>query len=158
MVCLHACRPAVQKWYIDSSRDLFFSPVHSHSFNHTFTSDVTRIIPFMSHDTVFSVFYTEQGNQGILGKASKQQLDTVFGTSKEDEAIKKLIELGTPKPGDAIPKGYGGHNDSQYVDASFSFLSQTVGCGVMMTDTMHLFIGVRKREWVAVAHGDLCDQ
>jgi len=61
----------------------------------------------------FAIFYTEQGNQGHLGKASKQQLDTVFGTTKEDEAVKKLIELGTAKPGDAIPKGYSGQNDSK---------------------------------------------
>lgn len=71
----------------------------------------------MSHTatTAFDIFYTEQGNQGHLGKASKQQLDTVFGTSKDDEAVKKLIELGTAKPGDAIPKGYSGQNDSKYV-------------------------------------------
>lgn len=39
----------------------------------------------------------------------------MFGTTKDDEAVKKMIELGTAKPGDALPKGFGGGNDSQCV-------------------------------------------
>lgn len=65
--------------------------------------------------TAFEIFVSEQGNQGLLGKASKQQLDSVFGTTNEDEAVKKMIELGTAKHGDALPKGFSGHNDSQCV-------------------------------------------
>lgn len=69
----------------------------------------TALFPY---NTAFTIFVSEQGNQGLLGQASKQQLDTVFGTTKEDEAVKKLLELGTAKPGDALPKGYGGTNDT----------------------------------------------
>lgn len=61
----------------------------------------------------FDIFFSNQGSQGQLGKASKQQLSTVFGTSNEDEAVKKLLELGTAKPGEAIHKGFTG-NDSRY--------------------------------------------
>ncbi|KAF9516878.1 hypothetical protein BS47DRAFT_1291880 [Hydnum rufescens UP504] len=61
----------------------------------------------------FDIFFTEQGNQGKLGKASKQQLDTVFGTTKEDEAVLKLLQLGTPKVGDALPKGFSSKNDTR---------------------------------------------
>ncbi|KAF8592756.1 DUF1960-domain-containing protein [Ramaria rubella] len=36
-----------------------------------------------------------QGNQGKLGKASKQQLETVFGTSRDDDVVKFILEKGT---------------------------------------------------------------
>ncbi|KAF8339206.1 ribosome maturation protein [Cantharellus anzutake] len=61
----------------------------------------------------FDIFSSEQGNQGYLGRASKQQLDSVFGTTNQDEAVKKLLELGKAKPGEGLPKGYDGKNDTR---------------------------------------------
>lgn len=42
----------------------------------------------------FHIYHSGQGNQGILGQVSKQQLDAVFGTTKEDDAIIKILENG----------------------------------------------------------------
>lgn len=43
----------------------------------------------------FDVFHSVQGNQGKLGKASKQQLDNTFGTSRDDDVVKFMLENGT---------------------------------------------------------------
>jgi len=61
----------------------------------------------------FDIFHTGQGTQGILGRISKQQLDTIFGTSKEDEAVKIILEKGTMQAGDPIPKGAASMNSSK---------------------------------------------
>jgi len=61
----------------------------------------------------FDIFYSEQGNQGYLGRASKQQIHTVFDTTKPDEAVKKVLELGKAKRGEALPKGWNGQNDAR---------------------------------------------
>jgi len=54
----------------------------------------------------FDIFSSGQGSQGVLGKISKQTMETVFETKKEDDAVKKILELGTLKSGDGI-KGMG---------------------------------------------------
>jgi len=93
------------------STDEYIVIVNHEEYTNWKAGDTT--IPLSRVVDSFSIFFTEQGNQGKLGKASKQQLDTVFGTSNEDEAVKKLLELGTAKVGDALPKGYGGTNDAR---------------------------------------------
>ncbi|KAF8313254.1 hypothetical protein DL93DRAFT_2137855 [Clavulina sp. PMI_390] len=67
----------------------------------------------------FEIFVSEQGNQGLLGRASKQQLETVFGKISEDEMIETIIQNGIPKPGESISKGFGGGNDSRCVSSWF---------------------------------------
>jgi Shwachman-Bodian-Diamond syndrome (SBDS) protein len=42
----------------------------------------------------FDVFHSVQGNQGKLGKASKQQLENTFGTSRDDDVVKFMLEKG----------------------------------------------------------------
>ena len=42
----------------------------------------------------FHIYHSGQGSQGILGQVSKQQLDNVFGTTKEDEAVVLVLERG----------------------------------------------------------------
>lgn len=42
----------------------------------------------------FDVFHSVQGNQGKLGKASKQQLENTFGTSRDDDVVKFMLENG----------------------------------------------------------------
>ncbi|KIJ37396.1 hypothetical protein M422DRAFT_33732, partial [Sphaerobolus stellatus SS14] len=51
----------------------------------------------------FDVLHSDQGNQGLLGKASNQQLENVFGTKKDDEVIKFMLEKGTLQNYDGIP-------------------------------------------------------
>ena len=46
------------------------------------------------HCQAFDVFHSGQGHQGKLGKASKQQLETIFGTSRDDDVIKFILEKG----------------------------------------------------------------
>ncbi|OBT67598.1 hypothetical protein VE03_03761 [Pseudogymnoascus sp. 23342-1-I1] len=44
----------------------------------------------------FKIFTTgKQGAQGELNTASKSQLENEFGTSKEDEVIKKILQEGS---------------------------------------------------------------
>ncbi|KAF5393173.1 hypothetical protein D9757_001290 [Collybiopsis confluens] len=50
----------------------------------------------------FQVFLSEQGNQGILGKPSKQQLENAFGTSKDTDVVEIILTKGKDQPGDGI--------------------------------------------------------
>ena len=43
----------------------------------------------------FKIFHSAQGKQGHLGEASKQQLENLFGTSKDVDAALQLLEKGT---------------------------------------------------------------
>ena len=43
----------------------------------------------------FQVFHSTQGSQGILGKASNQQLENVFGTHDDYDVATILLEKGT---------------------------------------------------------------
>lgn len=36
-----------------------------------------------------------QGNQGVQDTASKAQLESEFGTSKDEEVVKQILEKGT---------------------------------------------------------------
>ncbi|WFD31937.1 hypothetical protein MSPP1_002979 [Malassezia sp. CBS 17886] len=58
-----------------------------------------RTIPLADVVDLFNIFHTDQGNQGLLRRASKQQLEAVFGTQNEDEAIEKLLQIGYVQPG-----------------------------------------------------------
>ena len=57
--------------------------------------------------SAFDVFHSGQGNQGILGRASKQQLDTVFGTTKDDEVVAKILKDGQTRVGDKFDRELG---------------------------------------------------
>ncbi|KAI9053511.1 hypothetical protein LZ554_002466 [Drepanopeziza brunnea f. sp. 'monogermtubi'] len=55
-----------------------------------------KTIPLAQVVSSFKVFVTHKhGKQGPLDSASKQILDTEFGTDKEEEVIKLIIEQGT---------------------------------------------------------------
>jgi hypothetical protein len=60
--------------------------------NHWFS----RISPYVLG---FEVFHSGQGNQGKLGKASKQQLENVFGSSKDDVVVLFMLENATLQGG-----------------------------------------------------------
>lgn len=49
--------------------------------------DGDKTVPLVEIVDSFDVFHTGQGAQGLLGRASKQHLDSVFGTSKVRPAL-----------------------------------------------------------------------
>ncbi|KXL42874.1 hypothetical protein M433DRAFT_8741 [Acidomyces richmondensis BFW] len=52
-------------------------------------------IPLVQVANSFDVFVTHrQGAQGILDRASKAQLESEFGTSREDDVVKAILEKG----------------------------------------------------------------
>ncbi|KAJ7167497.1 DUF1960-domain-containing protein [Mycena filopes] len=62
----------------------------------------------------FDVFVSSQGAQGHLGKASKQQLETVFGTSKDVDCVEKVLKEGREQAIEGVSgSGYTGSNPSR---------------------------------------------
>ena len=55
----------------------------------------------------FEVFVTGQGAQGVMGRASKQQLENVFGTSKDIDVVSQILEKGKEESGKGIRTGEG---------------------------------------------------
>ncbi|KAL7412706.1 DUF1960-domain-containing protein [Mrakia frigida] len=66
-----------------------------------------RSVPLVEVVSSFDVFFSPEGTNGRLGKASNQQLETVFGTSKDVEVVAKILELGKVQEGKAITAGGG---------------------------------------------------
>ena len=50
------------------------------------------------------VVHSGQGKQGIQGRASHQQLDTIFGTHNDADVLKLMLEKGTLQGASAIGK------------------------------------------------------
>ena len=61
----------------------------------------------------FRVFFSNQGSQGILRQPSQQQLDNDFGTHKDDEVVKEILEKGQLQNSVAIASGPGSLNLSR---------------------------------------------
>ena len=55
-------------------------------------------IPLVEVVDSFDIFYTEQGSQGVLGRASKQQLENVFGTSVDTDVVTQILKHGGDQP------------------------------------------------------------
>ncbi|KAF9464854.1 DUF1960-domain-containing protein [Collybia nuda] len=85
--------------------------------DHTSTSEYTVIvnpeefkkwkdgdtsIPLSEVVDSFTVFHSSQGRSGFLGQASQQQLDTDFGTVKNDEIVKEILTKGRDQASDSI--------------------------------------------------------
>lgn len=51
------------------------------------------------------MFFSNQGTQGILGKPSQQQLDSVFDTHKDDEVVRIVLEKGQVQSSEGIKSG-----------------------------------------------------
>jgi protein AFG1 len=75
--------------------------------------DGDRSIPLVEVVDSFTVLHSGQGSQGLLGQASKQQQEAVFGTSKDDEVVKFMLEKGTLQPGDALTRKWTGTNNAR---------------------------------------------
>jgi len=62
-------------------------------------------IPISDVVDSFQIFHTGQGSQGILGKVSNQQLDNVFGTHNDVEAMTIVLQNGREQAGEGITGG-----------------------------------------------------
>ncbi|KAH6915090.1 ribosome maturation protein [Coprinopsis sp. MPI-PUGE-AT-0042] len=62
-------------------------------------------IPLVEVVDSFQVFHSTQGSQGILGTASKQQLDTVFGKNKDVDVVEYILKNGSQQAGESIQAG-----------------------------------------------------
>ena len=71
-----------------------------------------KTIPLADVVESFQIMTSGQGHQGIMGQVSKQQLHAVFGTTKEDEAIVKLLEQGFFRSGTLKPNDKSSRNSS----------------------------------------------
>ncbi|RDX53867.1 DUF1960-domain-containing protein [Lentinus brumalis] len=70
-------------------------------------------IPLVEVVDSYEIFWSNQGAQGLLGRPSKQQLENAFGTSKDDEVIKQILEKGKEESGKGIRTGDGATNLSK---------------------------------------------
>ncbi|KAH7930649.1 DUF1960-domain-containing protein [Leucogyrophana mollusca] len=68
-----------------------------------------KTIPLANVVDTFEVFHSGQGAQGILGRPSKQQLDTIFGSTKDVDVITIILQKGTAQAGEGISSPGGGH-------------------------------------------------
>jgi len=59
-------------------------------------------IPLTEVVDSFQILFSNQGNQGILGTPSKQQLETIFGSSKDVDVALIILQKGTLKAADGI--------------------------------------------------------
>jgi len=82
------------------STDEYIAIVNPDEYKKWKEGDTT--IPLVEVVDSFTIFHSGQGNQGILGKASKQQLETVFGSSHEVDSMKFLLEKGVAQAGEGI--------------------------------------------------------
>jgi ribosome maturation protein Sdo1 len=54
-----------------------------------------KSIPLVDVVDSFDIFVThKQGTQGVLDRASKSSLENEFGSSKEDDVVKQILERG----------------------------------------------------------------
>ncbi|TKA55462.1 hypothetical protein B0A53_02388 [Rhodotorula sp. CCFEE 5036] len=71
-----------------------------------------RCDPTPTDLTAFDVFHTGQGSQGLLARPSKQDLDTIFGTTNEDAIVEQILTKGTIKTSE-MPHGWTSRNDQK---------------------------------------------
>jgi ribosome maturation protein Sdo1 len=83
-----------------------------------------RTIPLAEVVDSFKVFYSNQGAQGILGTPSKQQLDTIFGTTKDVDVMTQILEKGKDQAGNGFTSGMTATNVAR---GSFSIDSKGKG-------------------------------
>lgn len=104
--------------------DLFQVIVNGEEYRKWKAGDKT--IPLTEVVDAFEVFHTGQGAQGILGKPSKQQLDTIFGTHNDTAVVEQILEKGELQSATAKDR-YGSTNDSKNFNNQVS--SGAVGGG-----------------------------
>ena len=64
---------------------------------------VAHFLTYLSFIPIaFKIFHSTQGKQGYLGEASKQQLENLFGTSKDIDAAQELLQKGIAQASDGF--------------------------------------------------------
>ncbi|BGP21789.1 hypothetical protein JCM10295v2_000664 [Rhodotorula toruloides] len=71
-----------------------------------------RSIPLVEVVDSFDVFHTGQGSQGVLVRASKQELENIFSTTNEDEIVQIVLEKGRIVSSNT-PHQWAGTNDTR---------------------------------------------
>jgi len=92
------------------STDEFIMIVNKEEYQKWKKGDKT--IPLAEVVESFQIFFSNQGHQGHLGQASRQQLDTVFGTHKDIDVAEQLLEKGEAKTGEGFGSDGASKNDS----------------------------------------------
>jgi len=90
------------------SSDEYMCVVNPEEYKKWKAGDTT--IPLVDVVDSFSVFFSNQGNQGVLGQASKQQLENTFGTSKDVDVITYMLKNGKEQTSEALSTGSGSSN------------------------------------------------
>ncbi|EGG07185.1 uncharacterized protein MELLADRAFT_86012 [Melampsora larici-populina 98AG31] len=72
-----------------------------------------KSIPLVEIVDSFDVFHSGQGAQGLLNRPSKQELETVFGTSNDTEVITIVLEKGRLESSDGQPLKFASKNDNR---------------------------------------------
>ncbi|USP79058.1 uncharacterized protein yc1106_06332 [Curvularia clavata] len=85
--------PQTQVFYKGSNGDQFCVFVESEELLKKWKGDST--IPMTDVVAGWKIMVPEHGKQGILNTASKGQLENEFGTSNEDEVMKKILTDGS---------------------------------------------------------------
>ncbi|KAJ7180396.1 ribosome maturation protein [Mycena crocata] len=71
-------------------------------------------IPLADVVDSFQVFHSTQGAQGVLGKPSNQQLDTIFETHKDVDVVTIILEKGREQVTDGVASStFTGSNPSR---------------------------------------------
>lgn len=68
--------------------------------------------PTLSSRLAFDIFHSGQGAQGLMGKASKQELAAAFDCSNATDALEILLTKGQLQSGDKF-KEFGSGNDGR---------------------------------------------
>ncbi|KAG6854337.1 hypothetical protein C0991_007842 [Blastosporella zonata] len=69
------------------------------------TKALTKVIYKPAHtanDEYTVIVNPEEGHQGLLGKPSKQQLDTDFGSHKDTDVVTIILEKGKELASDSV--------------------------------------------------------
>ncbi|KAF8640017.1 hypothetical protein AX17_001261 [Amanita inopinata Kibby_2008] len=82
------------------STDEFIVIVNSPQYRKWKAGDTT--IPLADVVDSFAVFHSGQGSQGLLGKPSNQQLDTVFGSTKDIDVVTTILAKGREQASEGI--------------------------------------------------------
>ncbi|KAJ7241902.1 ribosome maturation protein [Mycena haematopus] len=82
------------------STEEFTVIVNSEEYKKWKEGDTT--IPLADVVDSFQVFWSSQGAQGVLGKPSNQQLDTVFETHKDVDVVTAILKEGREQGTDGV--------------------------------------------------------
>ncbi|CAE6492085.1 unnamed protein product [Rhizoctonia solani] len=61
----------------------------------------------------FDAFHSSSGHTGQWGKASKQQLEGAFGTSRDDDVVKQILDKGISKSSASFASKFGDTNSAR---------------------------------------------